>query len=540
MSKHWWQDAVVYQIYPRSFQDSNGDGIGDLPGIISRLDYLQALGVDALWLSPVYLSPNADNGYDIADYQAINPEYGTMADMQQLLTEAKQRGMRIIMDLVVNHTSSEHQWFIEAKQNPNSATRDFYIWADPVAGHAPNGLQSGFIGASAWEYDAASDQYFLHLFSKKQIDLNWDNPALRQAIYRMMNWWLDQGVSGFRLDVVDMLGKDWRHEQVVNGPHLHEYLHEMNRATFGRGDYLTVGESWSAGPELARQYSDPANQELSMIFQFGFTWAGRVVGGDKWEAKPLDVDQLKAALYVNQTAMATTGWPSLFWNNHDLPRAASRFGNGTALSAKRLAIALYGLRGTPYLYQGEELGMLNQAVTDIEAVDDVEARTIYRLRLAAGDSPDEALRKINVFNRDQARTPMQWDETPEAGFTQGNPWLAVNDDYHQINAKQQVGDSESVFTTYQQLIHLRHTQPILQSGEFAVVAGVPEQVMAYTRTLHQATWLIVANFSDTAITVALPESLETPIITNGLPFTATGAKRQLQGNEAFIVAVKNQ
>lgn len=539
MTKHWWQQAVAYQIYPRSFQDSNGDGIGDLPGIISRLDYLKTLGVDALWLSPVYLSPNADNGYDIADYQAINPEYGTMADMQRLLTETKKRGMRVIMDLVVNHTSNEHQWFVEARQDPYSEKRDFYIWADPVDGHVPNGLQSGFIGASAWEYDEASGQYFLHLFSKKQIDLNWDNPKLRQAIYHMMNWWLDLGVSGFRLDVVDMLGKDWQHEQVVNGPHLHDYLHEMNRATFGRGDYLTVGEAWSAGPELARQYSDEVNQELSMIFQFGFTWADRVVGGEKWETKPLDVAQLKQALYDDQLAMADAGWPSLFWNNHDLPRAASRYGDGSPLAAKMLAIVLHGFRGTPFIYQGEELGMLNRPVTSIDEVDDVEARTIYRLRLAAGDTQTEALQKINVFNRDQARSPMQWDDTAQAGFTAGKPWLPVNDDYPKINVEQQVADPRSVFAIYQQLIQLRHTQAILQSGKFAIVSGIPDQVMAYTRSLNNVTWLIVANFSQKPMTVDLPVSQTKPIITNGLPFDATGTKRELQGYEAFIVAIRN-
>ena len=539
MTKHWWQQAVVYQIYPRSFKDSNGDGIGDLPGIISRLDYLQALDVDALWLSPVYLSPNADNGYDIADYQTINPEYGTMTDMKQLLTETKKRGMRVIMDLVVNHTSNEHQWFVEARQDPHSEKRDFYIWADPIDGHAPNGLQSGFIGASAWEYDEASGQYFLHLFSKKQIDLNWDNPKLRQAIYHMMNWWLELGVSGFRLDVVDMLGKDWQHEQVVNGPHLHDYLHEMNQATFGRGDYLTVGEAWSAGPELARRYSDEANQELSMIFQFGFTWADRVVGGEKWETKPLDVAQLKQALYDNQLALAETGWPSLFWSNHDLPRAASRYGDGSPLFAKMLAIALHGLRGTPFIYQGEELGMLNRSVASIDEVDDVEARTIYRLRLKAGDTQTEALQKLNVFNRDQARTPMQWDDTAQAGFTTGKPWLPVNDNYPKINAKQQAADPRSVFATYQQLIQLRHTQAILQSGKFAIVSGMPDQVMAYTRSLNEVTWLIVANFNQKPMAVDLPVSQTKPIITNGLPFDATGTKRELQGYEAFIAAIKN-
>jgi glucan 1,6-alpha-glucosidase len=355
----------------------------------------------------------------------------------------------------------------------------------------------------------------------------------------MMNWWLDLGVSGFRLDVVDMLGKDWQHEQVVNGPHLHDYLHEMNRATFGRGDYLTVGEAWSAGPELARQYSDEVNQELSMIFQFGFTWADRVVGGEKWETKPLDVAQLKQALYDDQLAMADAGWPSLFWNNHDLPRAASRYGDGSPLAAKMLAIVLHGFRGTPFIYQGEELGMLNRPVTSIDEVDDVEARTIYRLRLAAGDTQTEALQKINVFNRDQARSPMQWDDTAQAGFTAGKPWLPVNDDYPKINVEQQVADPRSVFAIYQQLIQLRHTQAILQSGKFAIVSGIPDQVMAYTRSLNNVTWLIVANFSQKPMTVDLPVSQTKPIITNGLPFDATGTKRELQGYEAFIVAIKN-
>lgn len=539
MTKHWWQSAVVYQIYPRSFQDSNGDGIGDIPGIISRLDYLAELGVEALWLSPVYKSPNADNGYDIADYRAINPEYGTMADMDELIAAAKQRGMRIVMDLVVNHTSDENPWFVSAKQGKDSPTRDYYVWSDPVDGHEPNDLTSGFIGGAAWELDEPSQQYFLHLFSAKQVDLNWESAKLRQAVYRMMNFWIDKGIDGFRMDVIDMIAKEPMRKILVNGPHLHEYLHEMNRATWADRDFMTVGEAWSAGPKDALQYSNPDNQELSMIFQFGHMWADRKVGGEKWAAEPLAIGRLKSALYECQTTMADHGWNSLFWNNHDLPRAVSRFGSQSkrTLSAKMLAITLHGLKGTPYIFQGEEIGMTDCPVQTIDQVNDVEARTIYRQLVAGGDDAPAAMAKVNIFNRDNARTPVQWDGSAQAGFTTGKPWLAVNPNHKQINVQDAMTDRDSVFWTYRRLISLRKHEPIMQMGRFAEIKGVPEQVFAYTRTLASGQWLVCSNFTGEPITVDLPQRAAELMISNYPDYPDQLGRVQLRPYEAFIVAL---
>ncbi|QJY41607.1 alpha-glucosidase [Lactiplantibacillus plantarum] len=540
MQAHWWQHATVYQIYPRSFQDSNGDGIGDIPGIISRLDYLATLGVDALWLSPVYKSPNADNGYDIADYQAIDPAYGTMADMDQLIAQAAQRGIKIVMDLVVNHTSDEHLWFVDACQNPDSPTRDYYVWAAAVDGHAPNDLTSGFSGGSAWELDELTGQYFLHLFSKKQIDLNWQNPDLRRAIYRMMNFWIDKGIEGFRMDVIDMIAKEPRAKILVNGPHLHEYLHEMNRQTWRNRDFLTVGEAWSASPEDARQYSDEQREELSMVFQFGHLWADRQVGGEKWEQRPLDVAQLKQALYACQTTMATHGWNSLFWSNHDLPRAVSRFGatgQYRELSAKMLAIALHGLKGTPFVYQGEEIGMTDCPVATIDQVNDVEARTIYRQLRAQGDDAGTAMQKINIFNRDNARTPMQWTAKQHAGFTTGKPWLAINANYPRINVAAAQADHQSIWWTYQRLIRLRKQSAVLQQGEFTELSAVPAPIVAYTRNWQQTQWLICANFADTLITVDLPKRASELIISNYQDYPEQLGRVVLRPYEAFILAL---
>lgn len=540
MTQHWWQHSTVYQIYPRSFQDSNGDGIGDLPGIISRLDYLAVLGVDALWLSPVYQSPNADNGYDISDYQAINPEYGTMADMTRLISEAAKRNIKIVMDLVVNHTSDEHPWFVSARQGSDRSTRDYYVWADPVDGHVPNDLTSGFIGGSAWQWDAESEQYFLHLFSEKQIDLNWQNPKLRQAIYRMMNFWIDKGISGFRMDVIDMIAKEPLNKVLVNGPRLHEYLHEMNRQTWADRDFLTVGEAWSASPQDALRYSDERHQELSMIFQFGHLWADRRIGGDKWEEHPLDVEQLKNALYACQTTMATHGWNSLFWNNHDLPRAVSRFGTTgpqRELSAKMLAITLHGLKGTPFIYQGEEIGMTNCPVNSIDQVDDVEARTIYRQLRQRGDDADAAMQKINVFNRDNARTPMQWNDDPYAGFSTTQPWLSVNPNYREINVASAQARRQSLWWVYKKLIALRHQEPVLQNGKFEALTSVPASVMAYTRTWKQTQWLVCGNYSAQAVSVKLPQSKATLVISNYPDGPGQLGQTVLRPYEAFIVAL---
>lgn len=540
MQQHWWQSATVYQIYPRSFQDSNGDGIGDIPGIISRLDYLAALGVDALWLSPVYKSPNADNGYDIADYQAIDPAYGTMADMDQLIAQAARHGMKIIMDLVVNHTSDEHPWFVSARQDPRSSTHNYYVWADAVNGHVPNELTSGFIGGSAWQYKKQADQYFLHLFSEKQVDLNWQNPELRRAIYQMMNFWIDKGIEGFRMDVVDMLAKEPLKKILVNGPHLHEYLHEMNRQTWRDRDFLTVGEAWSASPEDALQYSDERREELSMIFQFGHLWADRRVGGEKWEQRPLDVAQLKQALSACQTKMANHGWNSLFWNNHDLPRVVSRFGatgKYRELSAKMLAMTLHGLKGTPFIYQGEEIGMTDCPVTTIDQVNDVEARTIYRQLRAQGEDDRAAIKKINVFNRDNARTPMQWNQTSQAGFTTGQPWLAVNSNYLTINATMAQANQQSLWWTYQRLIALRKQSPVLQQGDFAELVAVPTPVFAYTRTWQQDQWLICSNFSGEQVIVDLPKRAAKLIMSNYRDYPAQLGRIKLRPYEAFMLAL---
>ncbi len=367
MERKWWHHSVVYQIYPRSFQDSNQDGIGDLRGIISRLDYLAYLGIDVIWLSPVYESPNDDNGYDISDYQAIMAEFGTMEEMEELIEEAKKRNIRIVMDLVVNHTSDEHPWFIEARKNKENPYRDYYIWRDPVNGEEPNGLRSIFSGP-AWQLEEQTGQYFLHLYSKRQPDLNWKNKQVRQAIYQMMNFWIDKGIGGFRMDVIDMIGKEPDKEITSNGPKLHEYLQEMNQATFGDKNLMTVGETWGATTEIAKLYSNPKRNELSMIFQFEHIGLDQQEGKDKWDLKPLSISELKKVLSKWQTSLGNEGWNSLFWNNHDLPRIVSRWGNDDVYrkeSAKMFAILLHMMKGTPYIYQGEELGMTNCPIDDI-------------------------------------------------------------------------------------------------------------------------------------------------------------------------------
>ena len=394
MEKHWWQEVVVYQIYPRSFKDSNGDGIGDLRGIIEKLDYLHTLGIGAIWLSPVYKSPNDDNGYDISDYEDIMDEFGTMADMEELLAEADKRGIKIVMDLVVNHTSDEHHWFIESRTGKDNPYHDYYVWADPAEdGGAPTDLQSVFLG-SAWKYDEASGQYFLHLFSQRQPDLNWENEKVRHEVYDMMNFWIDKGVGGFRMDVIDLIGKIPLEGITSNGPKLHEYLQEMNKATFGDKDLLTVGETWGATPEIAKLYSNPHRHELSMVFQFEHSLLDNEPGKEKWDLKLLDVSELKAVLSKWQTELGEEGWNSLFWNNHDLPRIVSRWGNDKEYrvrSAKAFAILLHMMKGTPYIYQGEELGLTNTPVSSIEELDDIESINIYHDRVSIGFSVESIL-----------------------------------------------------------------------------------------------------------------------------------------------------
>ena len=490
MKENWWQKTVVYQIYPRSFMDANGDGVGDLQGIISKLDYLEKLGIGAIWLSPVYQSPMDDNGYDISDYQAIADVFGTMSDMDELLLEAKKRNIQIVMDLVVNHTSDEHKWFVEARKSKDNGYRDYYIWADE-----PNGLQSTFSG-SAWEFDEESGQYFLHLFSKRQPDLNWENPQVHQEVYDMMNFWIDKGIGGFRMDVIDLIGKEIDQEITGNGPKLHEYLHEMNQATFGQKNLLTVGETWGATPEIAELYSDPKRQELSMVFQFEHITNAYLDEGEKWDKKEFSVSKLKEILAKWQAL--EKGWNSLFWNNHDLPRIVSNWGNDGKYrlkSAKAFAILLHLMKGTPYIYQGEELGMTNYPFESIEEVNDIESRNMFAERLAAGHSENEIMDSIRRVGRDNARTPMQWTAGKNAGFTDGKPWLAVNPNHEEINADQAMSDPDSVFYTYQKLIELRKQHDWVIYGDFKLIDSEAD-VFAYLRTYKGKKYLVVANLSD--------------------------------------------
>lgn len=539
MDKKWWKSAVVYQVYPRSFQDSNGDGVGDIQGIIQRLDYLEKLGINVIWLSPVYESPNDDNGYDISDYYAIMDEFGTMEDMEQLIEEAKKRNIHLVMDLVVNHTSDEHAWFMEAKKSKQNAYRDYYIWRDPVEGSVPNQLGSVFSG-SAWEYDEETEQYFMHLFSKRQPDLNWENKHMRYEIYDMMNFWLDKGIGGFRLDVIELVGKLPDKEITAHGPKLHEYLQEMNRETFGKHDVMTVGETNSATPQQAKLFSGADRNELSMVFQFEHMALDEQPGKSKWDLKPLSVVELKKVLSTWQIELQNEGWNSLFWNNHDQPRIVSRWGNDAehrVASAKMFAILLHMMKGTPYIYQGEEIGMTNIVLTDISQADDIETKNMYYERLAEGYSKEEILASINAKGRDNARTPIQWDDSKEAGFTTGRPWLQVNPNYPTINVENALADQESIFYCYQKLIQLRKENPIMVYGHYQLLREEDTSLFAYTRSFQGDIWLIVANFSEQINEVQFTEEateLE-PIISSGMPKRYDLSQLKLDPYETFVV-----
>lgn len=498
MIKKWWQKSVIYQIYPKSFFDSNGDGIGDLQGIIQKISYLKRLGVDVIWLCPVYQSPQEDNGYDISDYESIYPGFGTMDDMKKLIRICDREGIRIVMDLVVNHTSDEHKWFQEAKKSRENPYRDFYIWRKGKNGQLPNDLESNF-GGSAWEYSEETDEYYLHFYSKKQPDLNWENEKLRQEIYRMMNRWLDLGIAGFRMDVIDLIGKLPDEKIKENGPRLHEYLQEMNDNTFGRRDAMTVGECWGATPEIARLYTAPERKELSMIFQFEQIQLDKKKGGQRWDLKELDLRDLKAVFSKWQYELEECGWNSLFWSNHDLPRIVSRWGNDREyreLSAKMLATLLHGMKGTPYIYQGEELGMTNAPFTSIEDFPDIETQNIYKERLRAGFSEEETMCAIRKKARDNARTPMQWNAEKNAGFTTGTPWYQVNPNYTEINAEDAMSREDSVFYYYQKLIRLRREHEIMAYGIYDLLLPEDEDLYIYTRTLENEKWLILCNFHE--------------------------------------------
>ncbi|MEU9291402.1 alpha-glucosidase [Streptomyces sp. NPDC048275] len=537
----WWKTAVVYQIYPRSFADSNGDGIGDLPGIIDRLDHLAGLGVDVLWLSPVYPSPQDDNGYDISDYQDIDPVFGTLADFDRLLAAVHERGMKLVMDLVVNHTSDEHPWFLESRSGRDSPKRDWYWWRAE-----PNNWGSFFSG-SAWELDRASGEHYLHLFSRKQPDLNWENPEVRQAVYAMMRWWLDRGVDGFRMDVINAISKapGLPDGEVRNGsrygdgsphylcgPRIHEFLQEMHREVFaGRTErILTIGEMPGVTVDQAKRFTDPERREVDMVFQFEHVGLDR--GEGRFDVRPLRLTDLKASLGAWQDGLNSTGWNSLYWNNHDQPRIVSRFGDDRSehrvRSATMLATVLHLHRGSPFIYQGEELGMANAPFERLDDFRDIESLNHYAEAVAAGADPEQILSALRVAGRDNARTPMQWDAGPNAGFTTGLPWLPVNPDHVEINAAAAVADPDSVYHHYRRLIDLRHTEPVVAHGDFTMLMPDDEQVYAFTRRYRATELLVLGNFSGSPASVPVPadwEGAETVIAnvsgTGRLPSTLT-------------------
>lgn len=541
MTPKWWHDAVVYQIYPRSFCDSNNDGMGDLQGIIGKLDYLKSLGVNVIWLSPVYRSPMDDNGYDISDYQDIAAEFGTMEDMLQLLADAKLRDIRIIMDLVVNHTSDEHPWFTEARKSKDNPYRYYYIWRQPKEDGSVPDDQGSVFGGGAWEWDDNTGEYYFHLFSKRQPDLNWENPKVQEEVHKMMNWWIDRGIGGFRLDVIDLIGKEIDKKITGNGPRLHPLLQEMNKATFGDKDLLTVGETWGATPEMAKLFSDPARNEFSMVFQFehiALTWKY----GDKWNPIALDLPEFKRVLTKWQIELADEGWNSLFWNNHDLPRAVSKFGDDGQYrveSAKMLATTLHMMKGTPYVYQGEEIGMTNVAFDSIDDYRDIETLNFYKERTENGVAPETMLAAVHENSRDNGRTPMQWSNTDNAGFSLTQPWLQVNPNYPDINVDAALEDKDSIFYHYQKLIQLRKSLPVIVHGIFEPVFEEHEQVFGYIRSDEQHRLFVLNNFTASAVTVAVPESLQTEeaecIIFNYESHQHLGTTVTLKPYESFAV-----
>ena len=527
MRSDWWKSAVVYQIYPRSFQDSNGDGTGDLRGIITRLPYLKELGVDVLWLSPFYRSPGKDFGYDISDYQDVAPEFGTLADFDELVAGAHALGLRIVIDLVVNHTSNEHPWFRESRKSRDNPYRDYYIWRDKKNGGPPNNWGSNFSG-SAWTWDEGSGQYYLHTFGDFQPDLNWDNPAVRQEVFRMMRWWCDRGVDGFRMDVISMISKaaempdgelkagstygnfsPW----VVNGPHVHEYLREMNREVLSRYSLLSVGECSGLTVEQAKQYANLDGSELSMAFQFEHM---DLDGGEsfKWNLRKMDLRELKACLTKWQTGLYGKAWNSLYWCNHDQPRIVSRLGDDSSFasrekSAKALGLCLHLMQGTPYIFQGEELGMTNAPFPTLEDFRDVESINAFHSLTESGVmDPETMLACIRYKGRDNARTPMQWTAGKNAGFTDGTPWIAVNENYREINAEEQLAREDSVFHFYRKLVAFRHAQPVVVDGRFELLLPEDPQIFAYERVTESERLLAVCNLSSQTASFPLPEGYE--------------------------------
>lgn len=523
MEKRWWKESVVYQIYPRSFCDSNGDGIGDLNGITGKLDYLKELGIDVIWLSPVYKSPNDDNGYDISDYQAIMDEFGTMEDFDRMLATAHEKGIKIMMDLVVNHTSDEHKWFIESRKSTDNPYRDYYIWRPAKEdGSLPNNWGSCFSGP-AWEYDKTTDMYFLHLFSKKQPDLNWDNPAVRQDVFDMMNWWLKKGVDGFRMDVISLISKEpglpdkepgingyATFNVSANGPHVHEYLQEMRQKALNNADTITVGECSGVTLEEAKKYARSDEKELNMVFQFEHMDVDSDEKAGKWTTRKMDLRNLKKILTRWQKGLQDIAWNSLYWENHDQPRSVSRFGNDSdeyrEISAKMLATCIHMMQGTPYVYQGEELGMTNCPFNTLDNFRDLESINAFHELTEQGKMTEEdMMAAIGYKGRDNARTPMQWDDSAYAGFSTANPWIMVNPNYTKINAKDQVNREDSVFKYYQKLIKLRHESELIVYGTYDLILDDDKDIYAYIRTLGDEKLIVYCNFSENTREVELPE-----------------------------------
>ena len=503
----WWEKAVFYELYPKSFQDTNGDGVGDLRGIINRLDYLQELGIDAIWLCPVCASPQVDNGYDISDYCAIDPMFGTMEDMEELIAEGRKRGIGIIMDLVLNHCSEEHIWFKEALKGRDNPYHDYFIWRDGTPDCPPNTMRATF-GGSAWTYVPELEQWYFHQFAVQQPDLNWENPAMRRQLYESIRFWVEKGVAGFRLDVIDQIGKDADLEITNNGPRLHEYLRELSAEAFREDWLVSVGEAWGADTERAKLYSNPDGSELSMVFQFQHICLDQEPGKDKWDVIPLQLSKLKECFNNWQQELHGKGWNSLFFNNHDLPRIVSRWGNDAEYrveSAKMLATMLHGMEGTPYIYQGEELGMTNIRLSLEEHVD-LETLNMYEERIAQGYDPEEVMASIRARSRDNARTPIQWTAGKNAGFTTGKPWMPINPNYTEINAEAALADPDSVFHYYRKLIQLRKTYDVFRKGTFTLLCPEDEKIFAYTRDTDREHMLVVCNFTDKVLDFDAPAS----------------------------------
>lgn len=550
MKKTWWKESVVYQIYPRSFMDSDNDGIGDIKGITSKLDYLKNLGIDVIWLSPVFKSPNDDNGYDISDYEDIMDEFGTMSDFDELLSEAHNRGIKIIMDLVVNHSSDEHKWFVEARKSKDNPYRDYYIWRDGKDGSTPNNWDSIFSG-SAWEYDEETNQYFLHLFSKKQPDLNWENENLRQAVYSMMKFWLDKGIDGFRMDVCNLfskaeglpdIGEEGPEGIYMNGPKIHDYLHEMNKEVLSKYDIMTVGETPGVSPKHARDYVGEDRDELNMVFHFELMDLPNA--SDKFYKKPYKLTDIKNIFMKWYDGLENIGWNSLFMNNHDQPRMVSRFGNDSKYrieSAKMLATLIHTFKGTPYIYQGEEIGMTNICFDDIKKYRDIETINYYNEKIKNEDEKS-LIERIKITSRDNARTPMQWDDSLNGGFSKSTPWIDVNPNYKQINVKESLEDSNSIFNYYKELIKLRHNNDTIVYGDVKLIYPENESIFAYTRNLDDEQLMVVLNFYENEIDFKIPDNIDIDkleiILSNYKDKVIKNETIKLRPYEAIVYKVK--